>query len=219
MAHLFTDFKPERLITGYYEALARLRTTQAWSAAAFFVTLLSGAHVISTYVAQSVPTALTLVARQSEGIPGIALSPLTHDSFEHLIPNALLGAVFLFFYVRQDGLARLFALSPLLWLTPQVVAWLVLSPGVVVIGASGVVCSLTGLLVVNSVRVRDYLAMCVSGLYAMISLVQSVTQSTWLTGGQHISWPSHLGGIATGVIVGLGLWLFLYVRSPRHARD
>jgi len=102
--------------------------------AAGFALLLWAVHLIDALL---LPAAVKpgVYPRTAAGLIGIALAPLVHDSFDHLISNTLpvllLGSSMLFFYPRASRLAL-----PLLYLAPGLGVWL-LARDAYHIGASG----------------------------------------------------------------------------------
>jgi len=134
--------------------------------------------------------------RHTEGLIGIALSPLIHADFEHLISNSIpllvLGAALIYFY--KELAYRVFILS---WLLSGFWLWIIGRENYH-IGASGVLYGLVTFLFFSGVFRKH------TGLMALSLLV------VFLYGGlvwgifplfKIISWESHLCGSLAGILL------------------
>jgi membrane associated rhomboid family serine protease len=134
--------------------------------------------------------------RHTEGLIGIALSPLIHADYEHLISNSIpllvLGAALIYFY--KELAYRVFILS---WLLSGFWLWIIGRENYH-IGASGVLYGLVTFLFFSGVFRRH------TGLMALSLLV------VFLYGGlvwgifplfKIISWESHLCGSLAGILL------------------
>ncbi|MCL7714840.1 rhomboid family intramembrane serine protease [Stenotrophomonas mori] len=133
------------------------------------------------------------------GLRGLLGAPLLHGSVEHLAANAaallILGTLAGSVYPR----ATLRAL-PLLWLGSGIGAWMLGDPGSRHLGASGVTHGLMFLVLGLGLLRRDRAAMA-AGMIGVLFYGGMVM--TVLPHEPGVSWQSHMGGAAAGVIAAL----------------
>lgn len=145
--------------------------------------------------------------RTTEGLVGIALAPILHVGFAHLIANTVaflvLGCVIAIttrrFWRVTIGVALLSGLG----------VWLFAAPGTVTVGASGLVYGYATFLVAWGIFTRRLGAIVIAVVVGLVygSLVFGV-----LPGQPGISWQGHLFGGLAGVVMA---W-WLSGRRPRR---
>lgn len=133
------------------------------------------------------------------GLLGLLGAPLLHGSIEHLAANAaallILGTLAGAVYPK----ATLRAL-PLLWLGSGVGAWMLGEPGSHHLGASGITHGLMFLVLGLGLLRRDRAAIA-AGMIGVLFYGGMVM--TVLPHEPGVSWQSHMGGAAAGVIAAL----------------
>ena len=133
------------------------------------------------------------------GLAGVLAAPLLHGSPAHLIANAgallLLGTLSLSVYPRATVRAL-----PLLWLGSGLGAWLLGDAGSYHLGASGVTHGLMFLVFVLGLLRRDRPAIAASLIGFLFYGSMLITILPHEPG---VSWQSHMGGAAAGVIAAL----------------
>jgi membrane associated rhomboid family serine protease len=134
--------------------------------------------------------------RDVDGLTGIALAPVLHGGFGHLIGNTvpflILGGV-----IALSGLARVAAVTAIVAVVGGLGTWLVAPAATVHIGASGLVFGFASYLVARGVYSRRPLHLA-AGL-----AVLAIYGSTLLFGlvpTPGISWQGHLFGGIGGVV-------------------
>lgn len=147
--------------------------------------------------------------RSADGLVGIALAPILHVGFAHLIANTVaflvLGCAIAVttrrFWRVTIGVALLSALS----------VWLFAAPGTVTVGASGLVYGYATFLVAWGIFTRRLGAIVAAVAVGVVygSLVFGV-----LPGQPGISWLGHLSGAIAGIV--MAWWLSRH-RPPRAA--
>ncbi len=176
----------------------RRRLLRALNASLAFVLLLAAVFALQ----QGVDVRGFAVAPlDPAGLLGLLTAPLLHGSAEHLAANAasllLLGSLAGAVYPR----ATVFAL-PLLWLGSGLGAWLLGALGTFHLGASGLTHGLMFLVFMLGLLRRDRpsvaAAMIAFFLYGGMLL-------TVLPQEPGVSWQSHLGGAAAGLVA--AFWL------------
>ena len=153
---------------------------------------------------------LTVTALSAQGLWGLLTAPLLHGSVEHIAANAasllLLGTLAGSVYPRATVRAL-----PILWLGSGLGAWLLGEPGSHHLGASGLTHGLMFLVFMLGLLRRDRpsiaAAMIAFFLYGGMLL-------TVLPQEPGVSWQSHLGGAAGGVLSAI-LFRYLDAIPPR----
>jgi len=135
-----------------------------------------------------------IMPRQLKGLPGIAISPLIHGNFHHLISNTLplliLGIIICYFY-------RKIAFEVFFWvyLLTGVWVWFAAGGNGYHIGASGLIYGFASFLLFSGVFRKDMRSIALSLLVVFIygGLVWGL-----LPLQKGVSWESHLFGSMSG---------------------
>ena len=139
---------------------------------------------------------LGIFPKKASGLAGVALSPLIHGDFSHLLSNSLpiLVLCTTLFYFYRELAPRVLLLS---WLITGFWVWSMARPSWH-IGASGLVYSLAGFLFFSGMMRRHPRLMAISLLVAFLygGMVWGV-----LPVKQGVSWESHLMGLLSGVLL------------------
>lgn len=145
--------------------------------------------------------------RDADGLVGVALAPVLHGGFGHLmgntVPFLILGAA-----IALGGLARVAAVTVIVALVGGLGTWLAAPAGTIHIGASGLVFGFASYLVARGVYSRRALHLA-AGL-AVIA-IYGTTLLFGLVPTPGVSWQGHAFGAVGGVFAA---WL-LDRRSPR----
>jgi membrane associated rhomboid family serine protease len=145
--------------------------------------------------------------RSAEGLEGIALAPFLHAGFGHLFSNSLVFAVLGVVAYASVTLGRFLAVIVITAVTSGLGAWMLGTPGTVVIGASGVIFGLLGFLLLRGLAERSPGAITVS---IMMLFLYGGTITGVLPGSPYVSWQAHLFGFLGGA------WAaFVLRRTPR----
>ena len=134
--------------------------------------------------------------RELYGLKGILFSPLIHSDFSHLINNSIplliLGACLFYFYRKLA-----FKVVLISWVTSGLYTWISARIGYH-IGASGLVYSLFGFLLISGFLRKNNSLIGISFLVAFLygSMVWGILP--WEKG---ISWEGHLWGFFIGVVL------------------
>jgi membrane associated rhomboid family serine protease len=151
-----------------------------------------------------------LVPRDSNGLVGIATSPMLHGSMEHLINNSIPALVLgwsLFYFYKEISL-RVLVIS---WVVTGLLVWISARPSVH-IGASGVVYALTAFLFVSGFLRKHKSLMAISFIVTFLygSFIWGVLP---LKIG--VSWESHLWGGIIGVVLAI-VYRKIGLQKPVH---
>lgn len=142
---------------------------------------------------------LTVAPHEIAGLPGLLGAPLLHGSIEHLAANAtallILGT--LAGSVYPKAMLRAW---PLLWLGSGLGAWLLGEPGSHHLGASGLTHGLMFLVLGLGLLRRDRAAIA-TGMIGVLFYGGMVM--TVLPHEPGVSWQSHMGGAAAGLVAAL----------------
>jgi membrane associated rhomboid family serine protease len=149
-----------------------------------------------------------IVARDPDGLVGIATSPFLHLGFAHLISNTLplitLGAL-----IAIGGAVRLLSVTALVAVLGGLGTWLTSPPNTVTIGASGLVFGYAAYLIARGVFNRRI-------GQVLIGVVVVLVWGSALLGGllpqDGISWQGHLFGAIGGVVAA---WILADDRTRR----
>ncbi|WP_327087770.1 rhomboid family intramembrane serine protease [Nonomuraea sp. NBC_01738] len=143
------------------------------------------------------------------GLVGILFAPFLHVGFGHLMANSL-PLLILGFLAAVRGMGRFLAATVFIILIGGLGTWLT-SPGVIAVGASGLIFGYFGYVVARGVFDRSLLdiviALGVAGVY--YSMLAGV-----LPNQPGISWQGHLFGLIAGVLAA-----FLMRRRKRLPRS
>ncbi|MBO0979915.1 rhomboid family intramembrane serine protease [Microbacterium sp. SD291] len=146
-------------------------------------------------------TGFGLRSWDAAGLAGIALGPLLHASWPHLIANSVpflvLGCL-----VAVEGGRRFWAATAIIAIIGGIGTWLVNAPGTVTVGASGLVFGYFGYVVM---RVFAPGRVSYRILYAVVALIViSLYGGSMLAGvfgvRAGISWQGHLFGAIGGAL-------------------
>ena len=176
--------------------LDRQRLRRALNASLGFVLLLA-----ACYAAQQGFDfrSLTVTPHSAAGLLGLLTAPLLHGSIEHLAANAtallILGTLAGSVYPKATVRAL-----PLLWLGSGLGAWLLGQPGSHHLGASGVTHGLGFLVFMLGLLRRDRAAIA-AGMIGVLFYGGMVM--TVLPHEPGVSWQSHMGGAAAGLVAAL----------------
>ena len=142
---------------------------------------------------------LTVAPHAIAGLPGLLGAPLLHGSIEHLAANAsallILGTLAGSVYPKATLRAW-----PLLWLGSGLGAWLLGEPGSHHLGASGLTHGLMFLVLGLGLLRRDRAAIA-TGMIGVLFYGGMVM--TVLPHEPGVSWQSHMGGAAAGLVAAL----------------
>lgn len=150
--------------------------------------------------------------RDPEGLVGVALAPVLHGGFGHLIGNTIpflvLGGV-----IALSGLARVAAVTAIVAVVGGLGTWLVAPANTVHIGASGLVFGFAAYLIARGVFSRRALHL-VAGV--LVLLVYGGTLAFGLVPTPGVSWQGHAFGAVGGVVA--AWWLDRRASSDRATR-
>jgi membrane associated rhomboid family serine protease len=134
--------------------------------------------------------------RDPEGLVGVALAPVLHGGFGHLIGNAVpfvvLGAV-----IALSGLARIAAVTVIVTLVSGLGTWLVAPAATLHIGASGVVFGFISYLIARGAYSRRVLHIAVG---VVVLFVYGGTMVFGFVPTPGVSWQGHAFGALGGVV-------------------
>jgi membrane associated rhomboid family serine protease len=138
--------------------------------------------------------------RSVDGLEGVALGPLLHGGWPHLLGNTV-PLLVLGFLLALSGLRTWLTVTAIVWVVGGAAVWLVAASGTVHLGASGLVFGWLAYLVVRGAFSRSLaqIALGVAVLLVYGGLLWGV-----LPGRPGVSWESHLFGAAAGA---LAAWL------------
>jgi membrane associated rhomboid family serine protease len=176
----------------------RTRPLPLWQTALVLAALLACFAVV---LLADVLTGGALVAygvqpRSTTGLRGILFAPFLHGNWAHLSANSL-PFVVLGGLVLLQGVRRFVVISLWAMLGAGLAAWLLGSPRSLHIGASGVVFGYLGFLLAHGWFARRFATALLSVAVALVwgGLVFGV-----LPGQPGVSWQSHAGGFAGGLL-------------------
>lgn len=134
--------------------------------------------------------------RDPEGLIGVALAPVLHGGFGHLIGNTVpflvLGGL-----IALSGLARIVSVTLIVALVGGLGTWLVAPANTVHIGASGLVFGFASYLIARGVFSRRALHL-VAGVAVL--LVYGGTLAFGFVPTPGVSWQGHAFGAVGGVV-------------------
>ncbi len=178
------------------------RSTQrhdAWQQSA----LLTGAFVILLWALEIVDTvsghaldAYGVEPRTEEGLVGIALAPLLHFGFDHLISNTVPVAI-LGFLTLATGIARGLLATAIIWVVGGLGVWVFAQPGSNHAGASVLIFGWIVFLVVRGFLNRRSTEILIG---VAVFLLYSGALLGVLPGQPGVSWQGHLFGAIGGLL-------------------
>jgi membrane associated rhomboid family serine protease len=164
------------------------------------------ANVLDHY---QLTTAYGIRAREVSSLPYIVTAPFLHVSWTHIEGNS--GPLFIFgFLAAYRGVVRFLGLTALVIIGSGLAAWIFSAPGMVGVGASGVVFGYLGYILVRGFFDRHAIDVLIGAVMALCFAYQF----TVLLPHAGIGWQAHIGGLVAGVIGG---WVFRD-RSAKAAR-
>ncbi|MER6951438.1 rhomboid family intramembrane serine protease [Nonomuraea sp. NPDC000554] len=136
-----------------------------------------------------------IVGLDPDGLPGILFAPFLHVGFGHLMANSL-PLFILGFLAALRGIGRFLSASLLIILIGGLGTWLT-SPGVITVGASGLVFGYFGYVLARGLFDRRPLDIVIG-----IGVAIAYYSILWglLPNQQGISWQGHLFGLIGGVV-------------------
>ncbi len=142
-----------------------------------------------------------IVARDVDGLVGIALAPLLHGGLGHLlsntIPLAVLGTL-----VATGGRAVFWKVTGVVVALGGLGTWLIAPADTITIGASGLVFGYLGYLLVLGIRTRHWLDLLV-GAVVLVGYGSLLLGALPWAVAANVSWQGHLTGALAG---GLAAW-------------
>lgn len=134
--------------------------------------------------------------RTEDGLVGIALAPVLHFGFDHLVSNTV-PVVVLGFLTLATGVARGLAATAIIWVVGGLGVWLFAQPGSIHAGASILIFGWIVYLVVRGLLNRNSVEILIG--VAVFLLYSSVLLGV-LPGQPGVSWQGHLFGAVGGFL-------------------
>ena len=135
-------------------------------------------------------------ARDAEGLTGIALSPLLHHGFGHLLANSLpflvLGAL-----VAVGGRRRFWEATLIITIVGGLGTWLISPENSVTVGVSGVVFGYLTYLLARALIARRAVDVIVA---VVVLFLYGTLLVGVLPGVPGVSWQAHLMGAGAGIV-------------------
>ncbi|MFI6150399.1 rhomboid family intramembrane serine protease [Streptomyces sp. NPDC051109] len=147
-----------------------------------------------------------IAPRSVEGLSGIPLAPFLHFGFDHVASNSV-PLLVLGFVAALSGIRRFLALCALAVVVDGLGVWLVSASNTVTAGASGLVFSLFGYLLVRGFVERRPLGVLVA--VAIAAYWGAGILTGILPTNTTVSWQGHLFGLLTGMAAA-----YLFPRRP-----
>lgn len=170
-----------------------------WKGAA----LLTGGFVLVLWVLEIVDTAtgnsldsFGVQPRTEDGLVGIALAPVLHFGFDHLVSNTV-AVLVLGFLTLATGIGRGLAATAIIWVVGGLGVWLFAQPGSNHAGASILIFGWIVYLVVRGLLNRNSVEILIG--VAVFLLYSSVLLGV-LPGQPGVSWQGHLFGAVGGFL-------------------
>lgn len=171
----------------------------AWKAAA----LLTGAFVVVLWVLE-VFDAVTgnpldsygVRPRDEDGLVGVAVAPMLHFGFDHLISNTV-PVLVLGFLTLATGIARGLLATAIIWVVGGLGVWVVAQPGSIHAGASILIFGWIVFLVVRGLLNRRPTEILIG---VAVFLLYSSALLGVLPGQPGVSWQGHLFGAIGGFV-------------------
>ena len=138
--------------------------------------------------------------RSLDGLWGVALSPLLHYGWSHLLANTI-PLLVLGYVLLLSGLGRALSVTAIVWVVGGLGVWLIAPTGSVTLGASGLVFGWLAYLLLRGVFTRQWMDILVG--VVMLVLYGSLLWGVF-PGQEGVSWQGHLFGAIGGV---LAAWL------------
>ena len=171
----------------------------AWQRAA----LLTGGFVAALWVLEILDTvsghqldAYGIAPRTDDGLVGVALAPMLHFGFDHLVSNTVPVAV-LGFLTLATGIARGLAATAVIWVVGGLGVWLFAGSHSVHAGASILIFGWIVFLVVRGFLTRNVTEILIG---VAVFLLYSGALIGVLPGQPGVSWQGHLFGAVGGAV-------------------
>jgi membrane associated rhomboid family serine protease len=181
------------------EGMRTMQRHDAWQQAA----VLTGAFVAVLWVLEILDTvfghaldAYGVQPRSEEGLVGIALAPLVHFGFDHLLGNTVPVAV-LGFLTLATGIARGLLATAIIWVVGGLGVWVFAQPGSNHAGASVLIFGWIVFLVVRGFLNRRPTEVLIG---VAVFLLYSGALLGVLPGQPGVSWQGHLFGAIGGFV-------------------
>lgn len=165
--------------------------------------MLSGGFVAVLWLVEVLDRMLTgdfesrgVQPRSDEGLQGIALAPLLHGDWDHLISNSF-PLLILGFLLALSGLRTFLITTATIWIVGGVGVWVIAGSNTIHIGASGVVFGWLVFLIIRGVFARSFRQI-VLGI--AVFMVYGTVLLGVLPGDADVSWEGHLFGAIGGAI-------------------
>ncbi|MGB7347502.1 MAG: rhomboid family intramembrane serine protease [Pirellulaceae bacterium] len=136
--------------------------------------------------------------RRLAGLPGVALMPLLHGSFYHLISNSIPLAILMVLLVGSQR--QPWPIVTAIVLLNGVLVWLMARSDTNHIGASGLVFGLIGFLILNGFLEKKFTSIIVAlvvGFFFGSTLISGMIPKI----GGEVSWEAHFFGAVAGAVV------------------
>jgi membrane associated rhomboid family serine protease len=134
--------------------------------------------------------------RTEDGLVGIALAPVLHFGFDHLVSNTV-AVLVLGFLTLATGIGRGLAATAIIWVVGGLGVWLFAQPGSIHAGASILIFGWIVYLVVRGLLNRNTVEILIG--VAVFLLYSSVLLGV-LPGQPGVSWQGHLFGAVGGFL-------------------
>lgn len=176
-----------------------LERTPAWRQSAVlagsFVALLWALEIVDTLTANALD-AYGVWPRDPDGLVGVAVAPVLHFGFPHLINNTV-PVLVLGFLTLVTGLSRGLLATAVIWVVGGLGVWLVAPPGTVHAGASVLIFGWIVYLVVVGFVTRHPVQILIG---VGVFIFYSGTLLGVLPGQPGVSWQGHLFGAIGGFL-------------------
>ena len=176
-----------------------IQRRDAWQQAAVvvgaFVAVLWGLEILDTASGHALD-AYGVQPRSEEGLVGIALAPLLHFGFDHLVSNTVPVAV-LGFLTLATGVARGLLATAIIWVVGGLGVWVFAQPGSNHAGASVLIFGWIVYLVVRGFLNRRPTEILIG---VAVFLLYSGALLGVLPGQPGVSWQGHLFGAIGGFV-------------------
>lgn len=134
--------------------------------------------------------------RTEDGLVGIALAPVLHFGFDHLVSNTV-AVLVLGFLTLATGIGRGLAATAIIWVVGGLGVWLFAQPGSIHAGASILIFGWIVYLLVRGLLNRNTVEILIG--VAVFLLYSSVLLGV-LPGQPGVSWQGHLFGAVGGFL-------------------
>lgn len=168
---------------------------QAVALTAGFVALLWGLEVLDFATGHPLD-AYGVQPRSEDGLVGIAVAPLLHFGFDHLVSNTV-PVLVLGFLTLATGIARGLLATAIIWVVGGLGVWLFAQPGSIHAGASVLVLGWIVFLVVRGFLNRRSAEILIG---VAVFLLYSGVLLGVLPGQPGVSWQGHLFGAIGGFL-------------------